>query len=99
MSNDNPLKKCTKCKEWKAREQFSKDRSRGDGLHASCKPCNQAQSQHYYVNHQPQVLARTARYQQAHPEGNRAASKKWRAKNPEKAHQSVNRWSTEHPEE
>lgn len=33
------LKKCTKCKEWKAVADFDTDRSRHDLLTAACTPC------------------------------------------------------------
>ncbi len=33
-------KKCSRCKETKAREEFYGDRSRGDGLSTTCKQCN-----------------------------------------------------------
>jgi len=33
------LKRCTKCKLWKHRRQFHKDKSRYDGLKAKCQPC------------------------------------------------------------
>lgn len=33
------LKKCFRCREVKAREQFGRDKTRGDGLAAACKAC------------------------------------------------------------
>lgn len=33
------LKRCMKCKEWKPTAEFPKDKSRKDGLHTRCKPC------------------------------------------------------------
>ena len=35
----NGLKWCFRCKLWKQRSQFNTDRSRGDGLTASCADC------------------------------------------------------------
>lgn len=34
------MKKCSKCKETKSVHDFPKNRSRKDGLHHYCKPCN-----------------------------------------------------------
>lgn len=33
------LERCTRCQEWKTVDSFYKDRSRGDGLNARCKTC------------------------------------------------------------
>jgi hypothetical protein len=33
-------KKCSKCKESKGLEEFSKDRSKSDGLTSACRECN-----------------------------------------------------------
>lgn len=32
-------KRCTKCKEWRTRDSFGRDRSRSDGLNAKCRSC------------------------------------------------------------
>ena len=34
------MKRCSKCRQRKPRSEFSKDRSRKDGLQNRCKPCN-----------------------------------------------------------
>lgn len=33
------LKRCTKCKTWKLKAEFGKDKSRGDGLNPTCVEC------------------------------------------------------------
>lgn len=38
MTQDN-LKWCSKCQTWKTKTDFSKNRSRPDGLQNYCKPC------------------------------------------------------------
>lgn len=38
-SDHMELKRCSKCKELKPRDEFSKDRYMKDGLHSSCKAC------------------------------------------------------------
>lgn len=37
-------KRCTKCRAWKHSARFDRDRSRGDGLKASCSECGQSQA-------------------------------------------------------
>lgn len=34
------LRKCSKCKEWKTKDNYSKDNRRPDGLFSSCKKCD-----------------------------------------------------------
>jgi len=34
------LKQCTKCKEWRVTDLYTKDRQKKDGLRSSCKICN-----------------------------------------------------------
>ncbi len=36
---ENGLKRCTRCKKWNSISDFDIDRSRQDGVTASCKPC------------------------------------------------------------
>jgi len=31
---------CSRCREWKQRVHFTKNSTRGDGLHGKCKPCH-----------------------------------------------------------
>lgn len=38
--NAGGLKFCWRCREWKPREMFSSDRTRGDGLKSVCQPCD-----------------------------------------------------------
>lgn len=40
---ESGLKHCWKCKQWKAINDFSLDRSRFDGYAAGCKPCTRVQ--------------------------------------------------------
>jgi len=41
-TDDTTTKRCPQCEEVKPRDQFSKDKSRNDGLQTRCKACNSA---------------------------------------------------------
>jgi len=36
------MKRCSKCKDWKPRSEFGKNRRESDGCQAYCKPCSSA---------------------------------------------------------
>ncbi len=44
------LKWCYRCKSWKFRDNYSSDRSRGDGLKADCRQCSKVR---YIKSYQP----------------------------------------------
>jgi len=44
-----PLKQCIKCGEAKPRTEFSKSKSRNDGLHPICKRCDAARARQHYA--------------------------------------------------
>ena len=41
---------CYKCKQWKPLSEFSKDKTRKDGLQPYCKECNKRYMKQYYVD-------------------------------------------------
>jgi hypothetical protein len=41
------LKKCSKCKEWKAIDEFHKNKNMIDGLHNWCKKCKKEYNDNY----------------------------------------------------
>lgn len=44
------MKKCTRCKEDKSLDSFSKNKSKSDGLCNVCKECNRAYNKQHYLN-------------------------------------------------
>lgn len=48
MAPTTELKRCTRCKKSLPVAEFHRDRSRWDGLHASCKACNCDQAKEHY---------------------------------------------------
>ena len=62
------MKRCYKCGEEKAPCEFSKSKSRKDGLHNRCKTCRKA---HYQANKE-KIAERSKAYRQANKENRRA---------------------------
>ncbi len=60
-------KKCSKCGELKAPEEFSMRSTAADGKQARCKVC---------------TVTNTRKWRLAHPEKNRVCQRKWRVANP-----------------
>ena len=56
------LKKCTSCKKRLNLENFVSDSTRGDGLCAKCKECNNSRSKKYYESHKTKILKRNMDY-------------------------------------
>lgn len=65
------MKTCSKCKAEKAREDFSTDRSRKDGLFPQCKECHAAGKAASYQKHRERVLAQHAEYRRRNLEKKR----------------------------
>ena len=70
-------KQCSKCRETKPVDGFSRDRSRKDGLCSRCKECRNPAA---------------AAWRAAHPDKAKAASAAWRAANPDKAKAANAAW-------
>ena len=52
------MKKCSKCKTEKALAEFSRDRSKKDGLCSTCKVCDNARWKVYYKTNKSEILTR-----------------------------------------
>jgi hypothetical protein len=77
-------KRCTRCGEVKAVEEYGKDKRRGDGLQSRCKECMRAYDAKRYREHPEKVKASVAKWSRENPEKVRAKNVKWRRENPEK---------------
>lgn len=66
-------KQCSKCKEWKDLEEFSKDSNTKDGLGLRCKSCckeyydknkskNLLQKKEYYIKNREKILSQREKY-------------------------------------
>ena len=72
------MKICNKCKVEKELNQFSKDKSKKDGLMLYCKVCSKAHS---------------IAWQKANPEKAKAQVAAWQKANPEKVSEKNRRWA------
>lgn len=75
---------CTKCKEEKSLEEFSKNKSAKDGLKYQCKGCESSRHKQYYEDNPDYNKAASKKWREDNPDYNKSASKKWREDNPDK---------------
>lgn len=88
-------KTCTKCKENKSLESFSKRKLSKDGKCSRCKSCmNSVNDSWYKKNKEKHNLAAAIRYK-ANPEKYKIAASKWQRENPEKFRNYQTRWEQE----
>lgn len=70
-SSDNTpspdLKRCSKCKEWKSRQEFHQHKGRKDGLAAWCKTCNCQNTSRYQKENRAIVAERQRQWRKNHP--------------------------------
>jgi RNase P subunit RPR2 len=56
------MKSCVKCKLGKDFTEYTKDRSRGDGLNTRCKPCDEQHRVEYEAKNPERVKAYKKQY-------------------------------------
>lgn len=102
-------KKCSKCREEKPSEAFSRDRKRDDGLQNYCRECGSAyyhankarqlrQAKEWTENNREKRRVATRRWKKRNPEKISAMNRKYREKYPEVAKKNVERYYDRHPE-
>ena len=77
-------KTCTKCRETKPLDVFSKCKAKKDGLQQWCKACLCAVAAARYAANPEKAKARQVAWRAANPEKVKALDAVWRARNPEK---------------
>jgi 5-methylcytosine-specific restriction endonuclease McrA len=87
-------KTCTKCNETKPVAEFSKRRTRKDGLQPRCKVCRKA---HYEVN-KDKVIARSKAYYEANKDKEMASRKAYHEANREKLLARMRAWQKANPD-
>lgn len=97
LSDD--LKQCSKCKEWKTRDLFRNDRTRGDGKFSYCKACDKERERLYREQNVEMLRQKSLTYSATHAEEIKARSVHWRANNRERHRRSVREWASQHPEQ
>lgn len=65
------MKKCYKCKEEKYLDQFTKDKSKKDGLNSACKVCSKLMIQTYYKENREKVKASRKIYNEKNKDKNK----------------------------
>lgn len=87
-------KLCTKCGTIKPAGEFSKSKSRKDGLNGHCKRC----IKQWRLNNLEEVRAKARARQQSNKERENARAAAWRAANKERAIQNVREWAASNAE-
>lgn len=77
------MKLCIKCLETKPKSEFHKDKTKKDGLVASCKPCKKSYRAAYYTLNSEDLKAYSSAYAKENPEAHKARGAKWVAENRE----------------
>lgn len=78
------MKTCLGCNEQKPLDEFSKDKSRSDGLRSRCKKCSSASGKKYRAANSEAVKERYHQWRASNSDKANAAAKAWRASNPDK---------------
>ena len=87
-------KLCSKCEEWRAIEEFHKDKNSLTGLLASCKDCY---SLHYRENAEI-IKSRVSKYRDNNPEKIKQKHLDFYKNNKEYCAQKANHWAEKNPE-
>lgn len=67
-------KRCHRCGQTKAADEFSKHKERRDGLCPQCKSCSSEYGRKYYQKHREEIRAKSRRYYQEYKEEIRVRS-------------------------
>jgi hypothetical protein len=92
------MKKCSKCKEDKVLDKFSRNPSSKDGLHSVCKPCRSKTKKIWYENTRDERVEYNRVYHKAHQKERSQAAKRYRAENPEAYTASKKKWQKNNPD-
>lgn len=86
------MKTCSKCREEKPQEYFSKNKRARDGLFAYCKKCSRENAAAWGAANPEKVKASGIKWRAENPEKYRARAAKWREANPGKVRDSKSKW-------
>lgn len=62
------MKTCSRCKDTKSFECFTKDKNQKDGITIYCKPCRKVMKQESYLRNRDKNLAKMKKYREENPE-------------------------------
>ena len=80
IEDEEPLKKCSKCGEWKPFSEFHKNKNTNDGLHSECKICRKE----YYENNKDQIKEQQKKWRENNKEKILERQKEYYENNKEK---------------
>lgn len=88
-------KQCTKCKEWKDKSEFYRNRCRADGLHGWCKLCMQKAKREHQRANRDEYNTYQRQYREDHKEQWQEYSRRAYAKHGETIRANVKRYYQE----
>lgn len=91
-------KRCARCKEYKALDDFHRNKRKPDGRAQYCKPCAKKAAHEYYARNAEAVKARVAQYRADHLEEERERSRQYAKEHAEEAKERARKWALEHPD-
>lgn len=84
-ANGTELKRCSKCKVFKALGGFSKNKASWDGLRSACVECRKLQKHKYQEENRERLAAKSREYRKKNKEESNARQRKYYEKNKEKS--------------
>lgn len=81
--NEQTMKRCPKCGEWKPREAFYRDTARADGLQSCCKVCREDRRRVYRAENAERIRDQKREYAAANAERIREYNRQYSATNRE----------------
>lgn len=88
------MKRCSKCKTERRRDEFYRDSSRSDGLNPWCKIC----AKEWRLNNRATTRAQSRRWRLANPEKARASIDRWVLVNKDHLAEKKRKWRVENAE-
>jgi hypothetical protein len=93
------MKKCYKCKEEKPLVEFSKDKSKKDGLNSSCKTCSKVMVQKYYKENLDKIKVTRKSYNESNKDKIKVYWENYYKVNKETLQEKAREWYKENKEE
>lgn len=92
------MKRCSKCREEKAMEEFHRVAGARDGHYAYCKPCASERNRRYHRENKEAIAERQLRYYEENAEALCEYSRRWRVENAEARAEYERRYRQENAE-
>ena len=91
------MKTCTKCKIEKHFHEFSKNRSKKDGLKSECKKCTSISVSLWKIENKERVKESARKYRENNRQKVRKATAEWNLKNIERVRMTTKAWAKMNP--